>query len=32
MRGAKGRDVPHDMLFTLAVDAFRPEGKWMLSV
>jgi len=30
VRDAKGRDVPHDVLFAFAFHAFWPDGKWML--
>lgn len=30
VRDAKGRDVPHDMMFAFAFHAFFPEGEWML--
>ena len=31
VRDAKGRDVPHDVMFAFAFHAFWPQGKWMLS-
>ena len=30
VRDAKGRDVPHDVMFAFAFHAFFPKGKWML--
>jgi hypothetical protein len=27
---AAGQDVAHDILFAFAVDAFHPDGEWML--
>ena len=30
VRDAKGRDIPHDVMFAFAFDAFWPKGKWML--
>jgi len=31
VRDAKGRDVPHDVMFAFAFHAFFPKGKWMLA-
>lgn len=31
VRDAKGRNVPHDVMFAFAFHAFFPRGKWMLS-
>ncbi len=31
VRDAKGRDVPHDIMFAFAFHAFWPKGQWMLS-
>ncbi|MCK4713177.1 MAG: DUF3179 domain-containing protein, partial [Marinosulfonomonas sp.] len=31
VRDAKGRDVPHDVMFAFAFHAFFPKGEWMLS-
>jgi len=31
VRDAKGRDVPHDVMFAFAFHAFFPRGKWMLA-
>ncbi|TMM54327.1 DUF3179 domain-containing protein [Sulfitobacter sabulilitoris] len=30
VRDASGRDVPHDVMFAFAFDAFWPEGTWMI--
>ncbi|WP_150120682.1 DUF3179 domain-containing (seleno)protein, partial [Sulfitobacter sp. HI0040] len=30
VRDAQGRDLPHDVMFAFAFDAFWPEGEWML--
>ena len=30
VRDAQGRDVPHDVMFAFAFDAFWPGGTWML--
>lgn len=30
VRDARGRDLPHDVLFAFAFHAFWPEGQWML--
>lgn len=30
VKDAKGRDVPHDVLFAFAFHAFWPDGTWML--
>lgn len=30
VRDAAGRDVPHDVMFAFAFQAFFPEGTWML--
>ena len=30
VRDAQGRDLPHDVMFAFAYDAFWPEGQWML--
>lgn len=30
VRDAEGRDLPHDVMFAFAFDAFWPEGEWML--
>ncbi len=30
VRDAQGRDLPHDVMFAFAFDAFWPEGRWML--
>ena len=30
VRDAKGRDVPHDVMFAFAFHAFFPQGAWML--
>jgi hypothetical protein len=30
VRDARGRDVPHDVMFAFAFDAFWPDGEWML--
>ncbi len=30
VKDAKGRDVPHDLLFAFAFHAFWPDGKWMM--
>ncbi len=30
VRDANGRDLPHDVMFAFAFDAFWPDGEWML--
>jgi len=30
VRDGKGRDVPHDVMFAFAFDAFWPDGTWMV--
>ncbi|MBZ8118532.1 DUF3179 domain-containing protein [Roseovarius sp. LXJ103] len=30
VRDASGRDLPHDMMFAFAFNAFWPEGDWMI--
>ena len=30
VRDTAGRDVPHDVMFAFAFDAFWPEGRWMI--
>ncbi|MFK7834884.1 MAG: DUF3179 domain-containing protein [Sulfitobacter sp.] len=30
VRDGQGRDVPHDVMFAFAFDAFWPDGTWML--
>ncbi|MCZ0812014.1 MAG: DUF3179 domain-containing protein [Pseudomonadota bacterium] len=30
VRDARGRDLPHDLLFAFAFHAFWPDGRWML--
>ncbi|WP_424968926.1 DUF3179 domain-containing protein [Dinoroseobacter sp. S76] len=30
VRDAEGQDLPHDVMFAFAYDAFWPEGEWML--
>ena len=30
VRDASGQDLPHDVMFAFAFDAFWPEGEWML--